>query len=197
MHYLDIIAQGEEAERALSAMLLAVHGWNATHAEDNRLAVAFPRMQDATVDPRGKVLHPPKPGSLLRVFSNSPQDLTEFSSSPVPARASRLGAIVKSDVQEVPPTAGAVRFVRDREFEKSHSHGAYARRQKKAAERAGREYRPHKPTAPRSFGIAMKSQSSNRAFFVDIRKEESTGPVNLGNVNAYGLCSTGAAVPWF
>lgn len=196
-HYQDYFATGEDSTVTVARLFHAVHGWNSQHSQGERIAVAFPLMREAVRDARGKLLVAPHSGTHVRLFANSPELLAEFAGTPIPARAARLGAVVRTSAQEVPSEAGAIRYVRDRLFEKGHSQGSYARRAAKRAEQAGREPTSAEKRKTASFGLNLASKSTERKFFVDIRKEPFAGPYSLGSINSYGLCGPGSSVPSF
>jgi hypothetical protein len=196
IQYANLVATGEDTSLVLAHVMHAVHGFNANRAADARIAAAFPGMQDAVLDERGKLLQPPVPGSIVRIFGDA-ELLQAFMDSATPLRLARMGALIRSVVLEVPPFAGAIRFVRDRAFERGHRGGAYARRQKLRAAKAGREYFPAQRSTPRTFGLQLRSKSTSNAFFLDVRKEPATHPASLANISAYGLCAPGSAVPSF
>lgn len=196
MRYLNLTATGEDSHETLARLLQAVHGFNASRAPNARVAVAFPGMQEALIDERGKVLQVPKPGSQLRVFGEEAA-LLAFATSSTPARMVKLGMVVRSAVCDVPAGAGAVRFVRDRSFERHHANGAYARRQARRAEARGETAGRRGMAEPRTFGFHLRSKSTQHGFHVDVRKEPAHQGFNLANISSYGLCSEGSAVPWF
>lgn len=197
MQYVNLTAVGEDTHEVLRQLLLAVHGFNAPCAADDRIAIAFPAMLDAIVDERGKVVQLPRCGAQLRLFGPA-QKLEAFLSSPLPSRAIKLGMAVRSALASVPAHAGAIRYVRDRRFERTHPKGAYARRQKLRAQQAGREYHPNqKRPVPENFSFPLRSKSSGLSFHLDVRREPATTTVNLGGITAYGLCGPNSAVPFF
>ena len=197
LRYVNLTVTGEDAQFTLGQLMYAVHGYNAERAEDDRIAVSFPTMQDAVVSERGKVLSKGTFGTQLRLFATG-EKLSEFLVSAVPNKLARMGAIVRGTVSEVPAGAGAVRFVRDRKFEKTIREGAYARRQQGRAVEHGREYFARKKLEkPVSVGLLIRSKSSDCSFHIDVRREASLVPVGVSQVSAYGLCGEGSAVPLF
>lgn len=197
LRYTNLIVTGEDATYSLAQLMLAVHGYNAARAENDRIAVAFPTMQDAVVSERGKVMVKATLGTHLRLFAVEAL-LNEFLASPIPSKLARLGAVVRSKPAVVPAGAGAVRFVRDRRFEKTHQDGAYARRQRARATEQGREYfARQKQAQPESVGISLKSKSTEREFYLDVRREAGTAVSGELRVNSYGLCSAETSVPMF
>lgn len=197
LRYVNLTATGEDTAFTLGKLMLAVHGYNADRAEGERIAVAFPMMQDAVISERGKTLSTGSFGPQLRLFA-AEDKLSEFLVSALPNKLARLGAVVRGAITDVPAGAGAVRYVRDRKFEKTHTGGAHARRQQRRAAEQGRECVARKRLdKPVSVGLLIKSKSTDRPFHLDVRKEASEVQVSLAKVNAYGLCGEGSAVPMF
>lgn len=197
MHFVNITVVGEDTHEVLRQLQLAVHGFNAPRGAGTRVAVAFPAMLDAIVDERGKVVQMPRCGAQLRIFGEA-EHLEAFISGATPSRVLKRGMAVRSALATVPAHAGAIRYVRDRRFERTHPNGAYVRRQKLRAQASGRDYHPNrKQPVPETFSFPLSSKSSGRDFHLDVRREPAQGAVNLSNVTAYGLCGPGTAVPFF
>lgn len=197
MHYVNLTAVGEDTHEVLRQLMVAVHGFNAPRAAADRLAVSFPAMLQALVDERGKVIQMPRCGAQLRLFGD-PENLRTFLGSQLPSRVIKMGMAVRGELAEVPTNIAAVRFVRDRRFERTHPNGSYARRQKLRAEAAGRTHHLNrKLEVPQNFSFGLSSKSSARSFHLDIRREPAPGGVNLSNITAYGLCGPDSAVPLF
>ncbi len=197
MHFCDFeVNPGtkEEQKEALGLLMLAVHGYNAKRAPADRVAVAFPQYQAGTVD------QAPQPGSCLRVICREPGALEAFGASHWPLRLLRLGVATVTAVQPVPQHAVGMRVVRDRGFERNLEGSSYQRRQVARAAARGQAAQP----APavklgRSFGLPLRSASTGKAFYLDVRVEPmaTPGPWTLDDISAYGLCGPGAAVPVF
>lgn len=197
VRYVNLTAMGEDIEFVMGKLMYAVHGYNASRTESERIAVAFPMMQEAVVSERGKPLMAGTFGPQLRLFATEDK-LSEFLASALPNKLARLGAVVRGAILDIPAGAGAVRYVRDRKFEKTHVGGAHARRQQRRAAEQGREcFAKKRYATPVSIGLPMQSKSTSRPFHLDVRKETCAEAVLLGNVNAYGLCGEGTAVPLF
>lgn len=196
MRYLNLTVTGEDSVSTLAHLVHAIHGFNASRSANDRLAIAFPFAQEAVFNAQGRALYNPTPGNQLRIFGEDAL-IEEFVVSPVPKRMLKLGMALKGAISDVPAYAGAVRFVRDRQFERTHKNGAYARREVRRAQELGIEYTPRRQTAPRTFGLALRSKSTGHEFHIDVRKEPATSSATLENITAYGLCGPGSAVPLF
>lgn len=198
LFYVDFRVTGEDSNFTLSRLVAAVHGFDATVAQEDRLAMAFPAMRAAFVDERGVQRTPPTSGELLRVFGKK-DALEQFLASGTPSKLARLGAAIRTAIAPVPSGAGQTRFVRDRAFEKGFAAGSYARRQQQRAVQQNRPYmaRTNKGRPSRSFSFETQSQSSGHGFYLDIRNEMAENCAFLSNVTSYGLCGPGSAVPLF
>ena len=196
MKYVNLTATGEDTAFVLAKAMHLLHGFNAGREANNRIAVAFPAWADAIFDERGKRVQKVRMGAVLRLFATENQ-LEAFLASAGPQRLCRLGAVEASPVQTVPANCQAVRFVRDRTFERGHPNGAYARRQQRRAQAKGMECHARVTPHQQSFSLALKSKSTGNEFCLDIRKELYEQAYSLQNITAYGLCGEGAAVPVF
>jgi CRISPR-associated endoribonuclease Cas6/Csy4 subtype I-F len=195
MKYVDFYLAGEDSAQTMHLLMQGVHGYNAQHEE--RLALAFPLMQERVHDARGKLVRKATLGTTLRVFGQD-SALADFTTSGIPRKLARLGAAIPTAVADIPQGAGAARYVRDRQLEKGFKDGAYARRQQRRAEAAGREYHPHQRVTASCVGVEMPSKSSGQVFMLDIRRETvAAADVMLKSITAYGLCGQGSLVPHF
>ena len=179
-----------DGQDALRQLLEAVHGHNARYEERDgkRLAIAFPWMQPLQRDQHGRVLNIGNAGPVLRLFC--PQDvLTTFLASDVPNRLFRRGMARASTILPVPNVVDAVRFVRNRRFEKYNRNGGYVRG-------LGRT-RVQRYVAGDEFNIDTKSQSTGQTFFMTIQREKTDGPWAIGSVSSYGLCGSDTSLPSF
>lgn len=198
MHYVNLTAVGEDAKETLRHLMLALHGFNQPRDKADRLAAAFPGMLEAVVDEYRKVLVMPQPGAQLRLIGNRVL-IEQFLASPLPLRIIRMGMAAKGPVCAVPEDAKAVRFVRDRRFERKHPNGAYERRRVRRAQEQGRQAPSltRTPRVPSSFSFALPSKSTGHPFHLDVRREYVSQPYDLSDITAYGLCGPSSAIPLF
>lgn len=170
MRYVDILLTPMERSDYwhVAAMVMKIlHG--AISNLGGAVGISFPQWRDNVVGERGAMIAPQDPGDLFRLVG-AQEDLEKVVGDMGRAVDNGLARVVRFG--DVPENAMAVRFVRDRQIEKSRS-----------GDRSNIHF------------FKFESAENGNRFSLAVRREKG-GDLHKGFSN-YGLSKDGSAVPAF